>query len=97
MRAHLAQHDSAAALEDFRDLFQAYRALQEEPTLVAGLVRVTHLTLAGARIGNGLAEHAWSESDLQALDAELATVRILDDYRLALSSERAYGNGCYER
>jgi hypothetical protein len=96
MRAHLAQDNSGAALDDFRDAVQTYHALRKEPTLASGLVRIAAFTVLAARVGDGLAGHLWFESDLQALATELETIRIWDDYRFAVLSERTFSNAICE-
>lgn len=96
MRANLALGDSAAAGEDFRDGLQAYRAIVDDPTLISGLVRISVLTIVAAGVGEGLRDRAWADVDLQKLESELATIRIWDDYRLALASERGFGNSIDE-
>ncbi len=96
MRANLALGDSAAAGEDFRDGLQAYRAIVEEPTLISGLVRISVLSILVAGVGDGLRDRAWADVDLQKIESELAAIRIWDDYRLALGSERSVGNGFAE-
>ena len=89
LRAHLAQGNSPAALEDFLDAFQSYRALREEPTVTAGTFRVSVIRIITERTAHGLAAHAWAEHELRTLEYELSTVNLLNDYRLAISSQRA--------
>ena len=96
MRAHLALGDSIAASADFREGFQAYNALVEEPTLICGLVRISVLSILIDGIGDGLANHAWTESDLAKIDADIATVRMWEDYRFSMSSERGFTNWIHE-
>ncbi len=92
MRAHLALGDSTAAYDAFREGLQAYRALVEEPTLISGLVRIALLSVLTDAIRDGLGDHAWKESELRNIDADLATIRIWEDYTRAFSSERGFGN-----
>jgi hypothetical protein len=92
MRAHLALGEPTAAYDDFRGGFHAYRALAEEPTLISGLVRIALLTVLTDAIRDGLNDHAWRESELRNIDADLATIRIWEDYTRAFSSERGFGN-----
>ena len=96
LRAHLALGDSAEAYSDFVEGFQAYRALTEEPAIITGLVRVSVLAILVAGIGEGLADHAWAESEIHKLDADLATVRVWEDYRLSMMSERGEANWLHE-
>ena len=96
MRAHLALGDSSAACADFRDGFQAYRALVEEPTLICGLVRMSVLSILIDGIGEGIADHAWAPSELAQIDADMATIRLWEDYRLSVSSDRGITNWTHE-
>jgi hypothetical protein len=92
MRAHLAMGESGAAYDDFQDGFQAYRALREEPTLIDGLVRVSVLLVLLNAVGDGLMDQAWSEQDLRKIEADLAGVRVWEDYRRAMEGEHAFTN-----
>ena len=92
MRAHLAVGDSAAAYADFQDGFQTYRALHDEPTLIAGLVRISAIASLCNAVGDGLRDHAWEEPELRKLESDLASPRVWKDYRLSLASERGFAN-----
>jgi len=96
MRAHLAVGDSAAAYVDFQDGLQAYRALREEPVLISGLVRVANLYVLLGAVGDGLRARTWHAAELRQIEADLAAIRIWDDWRLALTSERGYVNSTTE-
>ncbi len=96
MRAHLALGDSSAAGADFSDGFQAYRALVDEPTLICGLVRMSVLVVLIEGVGGGIADHAWAPSELAQIDADMAAIRVWEDYRLSFSSERGFANWTYE-
>ena len=96
MRANLALGNSSAAYADFVEGLQAYRATVDEPTLISGLVRVTVLGILLSGIGDGLVDNAWKEAELRKLDADLAEVRIWEDYRLSMSSERGVANWIHE-
>jgi hypothetical protein len=68
------------------------RALAEEPTLISGLVRLATLSGLLPTIGEGLREHGWTEVELRALERDLSGLPLWEDYRLALSRERGFGN-----
>ncbi len=95
-RAHLALGEPALAAEDLRDGLHAYVALSEEPTLISALIQMAALALTLTSVGEGLASHAWSDAELRQLNAELAKVRIWDDYRRAFESERGFGNQFFD-
>jgi hypothetical protein len=93
MTAHLALGDSPAALADWRDGLALYRALEHEPVLISGLVRISILSQMEAAIWTGLVDRKWGDPELRALIAELATLDLLADSRFALGSERCGMNG----
>jgi hypothetical protein len=97
MRAHLALGDSAAAYADFQEGFQAYRALEKEPTLTCGLGRALTLTILFSQVGHGLRERTWAESELKKIEADLASIRVWEDYRLGMASERGSCNGMMDQ
>lgn len=88
MSAHLALGDSAAAYAEFRQALRLYTALRSEPWLISGLVRVAILARLEATVWDGLAAGQWSEPELLALEKDFAGLRLLDDYRFAISTER---------
>ncbi|MEP6670445.1 MAG: hypothetical protein ABJF10_14895 [Chthoniobacter sp.] len=96
MRAHLAVGDSAAAYVDFQDGLQTYRALREEPVLISGLVRIANLHVLLAGVGDGLRDRTWQLAELARIETDLAAIRVWDDWRLALESERGYVNSTME-
>jgi hypothetical protein len=55
-------------------------------------VRIAVLTVLTDGIRDGLGDHAWRESELRSIDADLATIRMWKDYTRAFSSERGFGN-----
>jgi hypothetical protein len=96
MRAHLALHDSSAAFADFQDGLQAFRALHDEPSMICGLTRIAVLSMLLAGVGNGCQDHAWTEEDCRKIEAELARIRLWDDWSFTLASERCYFNAQLE-
>jgi hypothetical protein len=92
MRVRFALHDSGGAYGDFREGLQAYHALKEEPVLITGLVRISALNIVLAAVGDGLAQSAWTDTELKAVADDLALVRVGAAYLQAFSSERGFGN-----
>lgn len=97
MRAHLALGDSAAALADFREGFQAFRMLDDEPLMLASVAQLNTLTLLLNAIGEGLQAHQWSDEEMRSLAAEIAAVDLWKVWRKAISSERPFTNSLYDR
>ena len=94
LRAHLAVGDSSAAYADFQDGFQGYRALENAPTLISGLVRMTALAALCNAVGDGLRDHTWAEPELRKIEGDFAVPRIWEDYRRSYASERGFANWC---
>ena len=97
MRAHLAVGDSPAALADFEDALQAYRAYESAPGLVSAALRMGVLAMVFSQLGESLAEPAWAETELRQIQADLATVNVWQDYRQGFSSERVLDNSLFDR
>jgi hypothetical protein len=89
LSAHLALGDNAAALEDFHHGMILIAATADEPTLIAGLVRISIAAVMDNALWGGLAAHQWSDSDLRKIEADLAAMDWLKDYVYAMGSERA--------
>ena len=92
LSAHLALGDSAAAYEDFRTGLRLATATAEEPTLIAGLVRLATVTAMENAVWGGLAGQQWAEPELRKIEADLAGLDGLKDYLFALGSERGGSN-----
>ena len=86
--AHLALGDSAAAYAEFRQALRLHTALRSEASLIAGLVRVAIVSRLEATVWDGLAAGQWAEPELLALEKDFAGLRLLDDCRFAISTER---------
>jgi hypothetical protein len=96
MEAHLGLGESAAAHADFRDGLALYRVLRGEPVLISGLVRISILAALENAVWDGLAAGAWAEPELRALAADFAALRLIEDWRFAIASERAGANTSLE-
>ncbi len=97
MIAHLAQGDSASAYEDFRVGIRLYTALEKEPTLIAGMIRLMALARLENCVWAGLAQHKWAAQDLEKITADFTRLRLMDDYALTIGSERGFNNMIYEQ
>ncbi len=92
LSAHLALGDSAAAYEDFRAGLRLATATAEEPTLIAGLVRLATVATMENAVWGGLLGQQWAEPELRKIEADLAGLDGLKDYLFALGSERGGSN-----
>ena len=96
MRAHLALGEPAAAYADFQDGFQAFHALENEPTMIAATVQTSVLNALCESVGDGLMDRAWTGVELEKIGNDLASVAFWKRYRLALESERGLYNLQYD-
>ncbi len=95
--AMLASGQTDSALDDVNLMFYLSDTTGNEPTLVSHLVRIANLDMAVQVIWEGLADHRWSDAQLQALQKKLQSFDLLADYKRALQGERAgFGNGTIE-
>jgi len=87
--AELAAGQSENALADVRLLLYLADSIKEEPILISHLVRLACLQIALQPIWEGLAEHRWSEAQLQELQTRLRQYDFLTDTKRPLGGERA--------
>ena len=89
--AELAAGQTGAAMDDVKLIFQMADSLREEPFLISCLVRIACLQHAVQPIWEGLAEHRWSDAQLQQLQTKLQQYNLIAYVRPCFDSERAAG------
>jgi hypothetical protein len=89
--AELAGGQSNQATEDLKLMFRLVDSLKEEPFLISYLVRVACTKRAVDPIWEGLAEHRWSEAQLQELETRLQQYNFVADLKTPLATEQAAG------
>ena len=87
--AELALGQNEKALADVKLMLYMADSVKTEPFLISYLVRVACLNLAIATIWEGLAEHRWTDAQLQQLQAYFEPCNFLGDVEWALHAERA--------
>jgi hypothetical protein len=87
--AQLAAGRSGQALADVKLTFYLLDSVADEPFLIAFLVRLAGQPLAIQPIWEGLADHRWSDSQLQELQRYLQQLDFLADLKRPLDTERA--------
>lgn len=90
--AELASGHSEQALQDVLLMLRLVNASKDEPTLISQLVRVACLEITFQPIWEGLAGRRWSDQQLQTLQARLEQFDFITDLKLALESEKVWGN-----
>jgi hypothetical protein len=89
--AELAAGRSNSALEDVKLMFYMADSVKGEPCLISSLVRIACLDIAVQPVWEGLAEHRWSDAQLQELQTRLEQYDFVVDMKPSLNAERAAG------
>ena len=89
--AELALGQSDKALEDTKMILYMADSVKNEPFLISYLVRNACVQIAIQPIWEGLAEHRWSDAQLQDLQNRLQQYDFVADLKRPLDSERAAG------
>ena len=87
--AELAAGHSDAALSDVKLILYLGDSLKDEPMLISALVRMAAVKLAIQPVWEGLAEHAWTDAQLQELEPLLARYNFVADLKWPMDAERA--------
>jgi hypothetical protein len=85
--AELQNGQPDKALDDVTLALQLTDKIRTEPFLISHLVRIAMLQIMLQPVWEGLAEHRWSDTQLVALDAELAKLDFLPDYQLSMRGD----------
>jgi hypothetical protein len=88
--AELQGNRTELAGEDVKLGFYLVNAVRTEHFIISQLVRLSMLEIALQPVWEGLADHRWSESQLMAMDEELAKLNFLVDGQNALGSEISF-------
>jgi len=89
--AELATGQSASAVEDVKLMLYLADSVKREPILISYLVRLDCFQIAVQPVWEGLADHRWSDSQLQELQRRLRQFNFLSDMMRPLEGERAAG------
>ena len=87
--AELAGGQSDQAMEDLKLMFRLADSVKEEPFLISHLVRIACGQVATQPIWEGLAEHRWSDAQLQELETRLQQYNFIADLKTPVTAERA--------
>jgi hypothetical protein len=87
-KAKLELHDSAGALADVELMINLADRVAPPEILITHLVRETMLGLAAYAVKFGLARHAWTPRELEALQRDLSKVSLPLELIIALRNER---------
>jgi hypothetical protein len=87
-QAELVMGRTDQALDDINVLFRIDGGLKNEPLLISQLVRIAGLSILMQPVGEGLAEHRWSDAQLRVLQEQLQTAGVIDSLVRAMYGER---------
>ena len=87
--AELAAGQTDEALADVKLMLALHDSLKSQPYLISYLVRVAGLYWAIQPVWEGLAEHRWTDAQLQELQARFLACDFLGDLDQALKGDRA--------
>lgn len=89
--AELAAGQSDQALADVKLMLALADSIKSEPFLISYLVRVACVQITLQPVWEGLAEHRWTDAQLQELQARFLSYDLLADMEQSLNVERAVG------
>ncbi len=87
--AELAAGRSDAAMSDVKLILYLGDSLKDEPFLISALVRMAAEKLAIQAVWEGLAEHAWTDAQLQELEPLFTRYDFVADLKGPMDVERA--------
>ena len=90
--AHVTLGDASSAAADIHVLLRLAFLAREEPAIISHLVRIAVAQLGIDVIKRGIAEQQWDEQMLTLFAGNLREIRPLNQYVLALQTERAFMN-----
>jgi hypothetical protein len=93
----LALNRPDEALSEIRHIIRADRSLADNPTMIAGLVRIALWNLLLEACEEGIAADKWEDSQLRALSKEAEAINMLAAWRFALDSERGFSNQVFDQ
>jgi hypothetical protein len=91
--AELQNKQPEKALADVKLMLRLTGSIRNEPFLISHLVRIAIVSIALQPVWEGLTAHQWSDAQLAELDAELAKLNLLADYKLTMHGELVFQGG----
>lgn len=83
----LENHQSDLALADLKTIQKLQMGVRRDPTLIAGLVDVAMTGVSGVVIYEGLAVHAWNDTQLAEIQHLLGSIDFLSEYQFSIRGE----------
>jgi hypothetical protein len=89
--AELAAGEPEKAYRDVLLALRLAQGLKDEPILISYLVQIAGFRITTDAIWEGLAQHTWSDAQLQAFQKQLQEFDFLANLESSFKSERAWG------
>ena len=90
--AKLAEGDAAGAFDDWMTSWSLAKKLDDEPSLIAGLVQISIAHVAIRTVWEGIEEHRWTAGQLEAIQEIFAASNPIRRGLHCVASERALLN-----
>ena len=90
--AHLGNDDPQSASADVRMSLFLAETIRNEPMLISQLVRIACLQIALDPVWEGLKDEKWNAEQLAVIEKQLATIDLLEGYRISILAERDLAN-----
>ena len=87
-KAEMVSGQTDQALKDINVMFQLNDGLKDEPLLISQLVRLACTAILLQPVAEGLAEHRWSDTQLQVLQERLQKIDLIGSIVMAMHGER---------
>jgi hypothetical protein len=95
--AHLELGDSTAALADFDLVLNLSERAATPPILIGHLIRRSLIAVDTGVVKFGIERHAWTESQLEAIQRALGHIALRNEFIEALRFERIFFNDVIQR
>jgi len=97
LEAHAAQGKREEMVADYRLGMRLVRALDREPVLLSGLVRMALLRTLVNSVWSSLSTETWDEASLGEVEESMAKLHLLQDWKFSIESERGAMNVVIEQ
>jgi hypothetical protein len=97
LEAHAVQGKREEMLADYRLGMRLVAALEKEPALIDGVVRIALLRTLANSVWSSLGTQTWDGASLRELEETMAALHLIHDWKFSIESERAAMNVVLEQ
>lgn len=95
--AELQNNQGEQALDDIKLLLRFNDCIREQPFLISHLVRIAIMSITLQPVYEGLAQHRWTDAQLEELEQVLAEQDFLGDFVFAMKGEKVIAIQTFEQ